>query len=143
MKTPLQDPELIELRAAYCQDPTWVTWGNTQYDWIRRTLQEWDENPYIIWRAAIQHYPIFPLHYSPSDFAGIVNVFLPMLMAHNFDLYLCGHEHLLGYTQIPYATYSSQRYETIFETERRQLATCSYNVVEWFGNPETLLHSAV
>jgi hemolysin-activating ACP:hemolysin acyltransferase len=45
---------------------------------------------------------MFPLHYNPTDFAAIVNYFLPILMAHKFDLYLCGHEHLLAYAEVSY-----------------------------------------
>jgi len=106
--TPLDDPELIHLRQSTCSDPDWVMWGNTQYDWILMTLEEWDANPNIIWRAAIQHYPMFPLSYSPSNFISIVNYFLPILMTHKFDLYLNGHEHLLAYISVPYANYSAE-----------------------------------
>lgn len=48
----------------------------------------------------MQHYPMFPLKYQQSNFASIVNVFLPMLQAHKFDLYICGHEHLLAYAEV-------------------------------------------
>jgi hypothetical protein len=34
LHTPLQDHELIHLRQTTCADPSWVTWGNTQYEWI-------------------------------------------------------------------------------------------------------------
>ena len=54
---------------------------------------------------------MFPLSYSPSDFASIVNYFLPILMAHKFDLYLNGHEHLLAYISVPYATYSAEGFK--------------------------------
>ncbi len=54
---------------------------------------------------------MFPLHYEPSDFASIVNYFLPILKTHKFDLYLCGHEHLLAYAEIPYSSSSQQAYQ--------------------------------
>ena len=78
-KTPLHDEELIRLRQIACGDPTWVTWGNTQYSWIIKTMEEWDQNPNIIWKVAVQHYPMFPLHYSVTDYMQIVNYFLPIL----------------------------------------------------------------
>ena len=131
LKTPLQHPDLVKLQQSICDDPTWVAWGNTQWDWIQRTLKEWDQNPNIIWRTAVQHYPIFPQHYPPSDFVAVVNSFLPMLMAHKFDLVLCGHEHLLGYTQIPYATYKPLADAAIFATDKQE--TCKDGVIEWYG----------
>jgi hypothetical protein len=42
-------------------------------------MKEWEANPKIIWKATIQHYPMFPLHYAPTDFTSIVNHFLPIL----------------------------------------------------------------
>jgi hypothetical protein len=93
-----------------------------------QTLQEWDANPNIIWRAAVQHYPMFPLHYDPTDFAAIVNYFLPILMAHKFDLYLCGHEHLLAYISVPYATYNAETFKNSISAKpkhkRRKLEVC-------------------
>jgi hypothetical protein len=106
-------------------------------------MKEWDENHYIIWKAAVQHYPMFPLHYPTSDFAGITNYFLPILQQHNFDLYFCGHEHLLAYASVPYPTQSSvpseplqgQHTETIQEERLLQAEVCVSNTEQWFGNP--------
>ena len=36
------------------------------------------------------------------DFAPIVSNYLPMLQDHKFDLYLCGHEHVITYASYPY-----------------------------------------
>jgi hypothetical protein len=129
LKTPLKDPDLIKLRQTTCADASWVTWGNTQYDWILQTLKEWDANPNIIWKAAIQHYPMYPLHYEPSDFVSIVNYFQPILMAHKFDLYLCGHEHLLAYAEIPYAA----SFQDVYHERKLQSEDCKYNTSTTFS----------
>jgi hemolysin-activating ACP:hemolysin acyltransferase len=52
---------------------------------------------------------MFPLHYATTDFSAIVNYFLPILQAHKFDLYFCGHEHLLAYAAVPYPTQSTEK----------------------------------
>ena len=72
-------------------------------------MKEWDENPNIIWKVAVQHYPMWSLSYPESDFISIVNFFLPILMNHKFDLYLNGHEHLLAYAHLPYLGYKSSK----------------------------------
>ena len=54
---------------------------------------------------------MFPLHYPESDYAQIVNYFLPMIMDAGFDLYLDGHEHLLAYAHVPYPTATTPKEE--------------------------------
>jgi hypothetical protein len=132
-RTPLLNPDLIRLRQIVCKDQTWVNWGNTQYDWVIETLAAWDNNPQIIWRAAIQHYPMFPLWYPASDFAQIPNYFLPILQQHKFDLYLCGHEHILAYTAVPYPA-TEQVFEGLSQSDAAN-EVCLTNTEEWFGNP--------
>lgn len=112
-KYPLKDPELLAVKASSCSDPSWVAWGNSQYEFINKTIAEWDANPYVIWRATMQHYPMFPLNYAMSNFASIVNVFLPILQAAKFDLYLCGHEHLLAYAEVDPAPAVAHNYHSL------------------------------
>ena len=60
-----------------------------------------------------------------------------MLQAHKFDLYLCGHEHLLGYVEIPMNPTPPNEIEEPALKEERQLQAevCTYNITDWFGNP--------
>ena len=65
---------------------------------------------------------MYPLHYAPTDFTSIVNYFLPILQAHHFDLYLCGHEHLLAYGEV--VNFGSNQLHTV---THRQLEACDHN----------------
>lgn len=47
------------------------------------------------------HHPMWGKWY--PDFAPIVLNFLPILQEHKFDLYLCGHEHVVSYANYPYS----------------------------------------
>jgi hypothetical protein len=133
---PLTDPELIRVKQIMCDDPQWITWGNSQYTWIQETLAVWDQNPYIVWKATIQHYPIFAFHYEQINYQQIATIFLPILQAHKFDLYLNGHEHILGYVQIPMNPALNEIEEPVVREERQlQQEVCTYDVTDWFGNP--------
>jgi len=135
---PINDPELSSWYNDYCENEQWVAWGNSQYDWILQTMKEWDANDKIIWRATIQHYPMFPAHYAMSDFTGIVKYFLPLLQQHKFDLYLCGHEHLMAYAEVP----KNIDIISIEEISKKQLhelqythpKMCDYGVITTYGS---------
>jgi len=45
------------------------------------------------------HHPMFGAHY--SDNQGIIDHFLPMALANDYDVYFNGHEHLLNYAHVP------------------------------------------
>lgn len=94
------DDELKELRDFTCEDPFYRDEGNRMIEWIQNRLQEWDMDEKIVWRASVQHHPMFAKWY--TDYEHIINNFLPILMDHKFDLYLNGHEHILEYVNYPY-----------------------------------------
>jgi len=73
------------------------------FEWIQETLDEWDHDEKIIWKASVQHHPMFAKWY--DDFSHIVQDYLPILLDHRFDLYLNGHEHDLEYAYYPYDQY--------------------------------------
>lgn len=64
-------------------------------------MKEWNDNPKIVWRAAIQHYPFWFLNMYSSDYAYITNTYLPILRDNNFDIVFAGHEHLFSYAYLP------------------------------------------
>ena len=68
--------------------------------WIDETMKEWDKDPKVIWRASVQHHPIYGKMY--KDIQHIIDNYLPLLVEHKFDLYLNGHEHILEYAYHPY-----------------------------------------
>merc|ERR1719198_616261 len=94
------DDETANLKDITCGDPWFVEEGNKMFDWIQTTLNQWDQDPKIIWRASVQHHPLFGKWY--NDFTHLTQDFLPLLMDHKFDLYLAGHEHCLEYANYPY-----------------------------------------
>jgi hypothetical protein len=63
-------------------------------------MKDWAQNPNIVWKATIQHYPIWFLNLDETDYASISNVFLPILRDNGFDLYLNGHEHFIAYAYL-------------------------------------------
>ena len=69
-------------------------------------MAEWADNPAIVWRIVIQHYPMFTLDLPQSDIEAIEDVFLPILKNHKFDLYICGQEHSNSFTYIPHTAAS-------------------------------------
>jgi len=108
----MQDPEMRLMYFDTCTDDTWVQWGNKQYRWIAQTLKEWETDTNIIWKASVQHYPLWTLWYAQSDFTKISQNFLPLLIEYKFDLYLNGHEHLLAYAYIESSTSSLSQRQT-------------------------------
>ena len=65
-----------------------------------QTMKDWAQNPNIVWKATVQHYPIWFLNLDDTDYASISNVFLPILRKNKFDLYLNGHEHFIAYAYL-------------------------------------------
>ena len=79
---------------------------------------------------------MFPLHYSESNFTAIWTTFLPILQAHNFDLYLCGHEHLLGYSEVDTTTALSENYVRNVQEKEKNLQSeenCIYDITTTFS----------
>ena len=97
----LMHEEHIKLRDVQCGHEASKEWGNRQYKWINETLKLWDKNESLLWRAVVLHHPMWGKWY--PDFAPIVLNFLPILQEHNFDLYLCGHEHVISYASYLYS----------------------------------------
>lgn len=97
----LMHEEHIRLRDVQCTHDSQQTWGDRQYRWINETLNRWDDQPELIWRAVVLHHPLWGKWY--PDFAPLVLNFLPILLDHKFDLYLCGHEHVVSYASYPYS----------------------------------------
>ena len=95
------NPEHHRLRDVKCGDPRVTRAGNKQYEWINQTMQEWDKDESIVWRATALHHPMWGKWY--PDFANIVSNYLPLLQEFNFDVYLNGHEHVLSYAYYPYS----------------------------------------
>lgn len=84
-----------------CSDEFMVTKGNEMYKWINTTLEQWSHDPSIVWRASVQHHPMFSKWW--SDYLNITQNLMPMLMDRKVDFYLNGHEHTLTYAYYPYS----------------------------------------
>ena len=97
----LMHNEHIRLRDVHCTEEAQQKWGDEQYKWINETVKLWDNDPNMLWRAVVLHHPMWGKWY--PDFAPIVLNFLPILQEHKFDLYLCGHEHVVSYANYPYS----------------------------------------
>lgn len=106
------------------------------------TLQDWAQNDKIIWKASVQHYPIWFLNLNEIDYAGINDVYLPMLREYNFDLYLNGHEHFIAYAYLLKDTPLNEGSPYLPKQKRLQQnnETCAYSI-EYFFNDTT--HSRV
>lgn len=94
-------PEHKRLRDVVCNDPVVTQLGNDQFDWINATIQVWNNDEAIIWKATALHHPMWGKWY--PDFANIVSNYLPLLQEYKFDLYLNGHEHVISYAHYPYS----------------------------------------
>ena len=95
------DITMQNLKDITCSSEPWyIEEGNRMYQWIITTLENWDKDPSIIWRASVQHHPMFGKWYTDMD--HLTGDFLPILLDHKFDLYLNGHEHDLEYAYYPY-----------------------------------------
>lgn len=99
--TQARHQEIAELRDITCGDPWYREEGNRMYEWILKTVDRWAKDDKIIWKASVQHHPLFGKWY--TDFEHLTNDYLPILMDHKFDLYLNGHEHCLEYAFYPYS----------------------------------------
>jgi len=66
-----------------------------------QVLEDWELDDSIIWRATVQHHPLFGKWY--IDYSHLVDNYLPLLMQNKFDLYLNGHEHTLDHAYYPYS----------------------------------------
>jgi hypothetical protein len=67
--------------------------------WINSTLADQSADPNIIWKSSYCHHPLYGEHY--HDNTGLINMFLPLLEEHKYDVYFNGHEHMMNYAQIP------------------------------------------
>jgi len=93
------------------------------------TLKEWNSNPNIIWKAAVQHYPIWFVSSSEIAFTTIDDIFLPLLRQYKFDFHINGHEHLFSYS------YLDNNTPTMTSPKRlRQSPVCAYDAQYWFGD---------
>ena len=102
------------------------------FNWINETLNEWDSDPKIIWKASVQHHPLFGKWY--NDFQHITRDYLPILMDHRFDLYLNGHEHDLEYAFYPYSQAPSDYWFKFQQLkDEPEDFQCLNNVEELFG----------
>jgi hypothetical protein len=104
--------------------------------WIKDTLKAESADDKIIWKASAMHHPMFGLHY--DDYQSIINDFLPLIKAANFDAFFNGHEHLQNY-----ANTDSKQFFTDFQLlgidPKDQKSNCSSSA-EWFpqhGKEET------
>jgi len=97
----LMHEEHIRLRDVHCNTDEQQFWGNRQYEWINETLAGWQHDKDLVWKAAVLHHPLWGKWY--PDFAPIVLNFLPILLDNQFDLYLCGHEHVVSYASYAYS----------------------------------------
>ena len=68
-------------------------------EWIMNTLDKWVEYQKIIWKASVQHHPMFEKWYTDMD--QLTVDYLLILLDHKFDLYLNGHENDLEYAKYP------------------------------------------
>ena len=96
-------PEMRRLRFGVinCSLPGMIERGNAMYNWINETLSQWSKDPNIIWKASIQHHPMFSKWW--ADYLDITQNLMPMLMDYKVDFYLNGHEHDLTYAFYPYS----------------------------------------
>lgn len=94
------------------------------------TMKEWDANPNIIWKAAVQHYPLwFVSGAAPKP--GIDNIFLPLLREHNFDFHINGHEHLFAYSYLDNKTPLAENNP---KQAKQSDTTCGNDSESWFGD---------
>lgn len=88
------------LKDVRCGDDWATDQGNKMFTWINNTLEYYKNDPSVVWKATIQHHPIFGKWY--SDYVNITANYLPIMLDHKVDFYLNGHEHTLEYAYYPY-----------------------------------------
>jgi len=67
--------------------------------WLEKTVTDQSADQDIVWKAIVQHYPMFGMHYDDIDL--MVDNLLPMLRDYGFDVHFNGHEHMLNYAHTP------------------------------------------
>ena len=112
--------EHIKLRDVVCNNSTVQELGNAQFQWINDTMNKWEADEDMLWKATVLHHPMWGKWY--PDFANIVLNYLPMLQDHKFDLYLNGHEHVISYahyeySQIPNESNYQHAYHDYFQAQ--------------------------
>lgn len=96
----MASPEMKKLRDYQCGDPTVTAMADQMFAWMTKTMDEWDANENIVWKATAQHHPLFGKWY--HDYEHLVANNLPLMLQHRFDFYFNGHEHTLEHAFFPY-----------------------------------------
>ena len=68
---------------------------------MKDTMNDWDLDSSIVWKASVQHHPLFGKWY--QDYNHLVTDYMPLFLDHKFDFYFNGHEHTLEYAFYPYS----------------------------------------
>ena len=88
------------LRDVQCGDPVITAMGNQMFAWMREVMTEWESDPTIVWKATVQHHPLFGKWY--QDYHHLVTDYMPLMLEFKFDFYFNGHEHTLEHAYYPY-----------------------------------------
>ena len=51
--------EMIKLRDVQCNDPVITAKGFEMFQWMTGVMKEWDADESIVWKATVQHHPLF------------------------------------------------------------------------------------
>ena len=138
--------DLKELHDDACHDPWYVNEGNRMIEWIENKMNEWNQDEKIIWKASVQHHPLFAKHY--TDYDHLISTYLPILIQHKFDMYLNGHEHALEHAIYPMSDESfldanmeppSQLFNFKLDMVQRNFKKFSMDIYKYFtkNNDET------
>lgn len=111
--------------------------GNAQYDWIKQTMEEWDKDPNMIWKLTALHHPLWGKWY--IDYVPLVKNYLPLLMKHKFDVFLCGHEHTTVHAFYPYDQVSQHQIKEESEQQTHSLkdVQCDHEITLRFDDKYT------
>ena len=52
-------PEVRILKDVTCGDPVITAKGNDMFTWMNGVMEEWDKDTSIVWKATVQHHPLF------------------------------------------------------------------------------------
>ncbi|CDW81744.1 acid phosphatase [Stylonychia lemnae] len=102
-----------------CNDPRTLDLGAEMFQWMKDTMNQWDDDSSIIWKATVQHHPLFGKWY--QDYAHLVSDYMPLMLDHKFDFYFNGHEHTLEYANYPYSQVTSVKQNAELHTPKGRL----------------------
>jgi len=98
------------------------------------TLESWNEDESIVWRATVQHHNIFGKY--SHDQLQLIDNYLPILADYKIDFSLNGHEHNMVYANYPYSQDKFDEEQELL-TQTTHAIECQFDMEMHFNDMST------